>query len=121
MYIIIRHLMFQMRFHPVILCSDQICALQPQTHLLHAYASRMAGISILERHTLPCHANCQVDRYPALFSPAKGSMQLFMRQPDVVGVAHFVMDLSDLLGAAPDAHDDGASGSDSSSSALAAG
>ena len=50
-----------------------------------------------------------------------GSMQLFMWQPDVVGVGHFVMDCFDLLGAAPDAHVDGYSDSDSSSSALAAG
>ena len=38
-----------------------------------------------------------------------GSMQLFMWQPDIVGVAHFVMDCFDLLWAAPDARDDGSS------------
>ena len=49
-------------------------------------------------------------------------LQLIMWQPDVVGgVAHFVMDCFDLLGAAPDAHDDGSSDSYSSSSALSAG
>ena len=76
-----------------------------------------------ERHLLlECPAMQTVrDRYPALFSPAKGSMQLFMWQPDIVGVAHFVMDCFDLLGAVPDAQDDGSSDSDSSSSALAAG
>ena len=42
---------------------------------------------------------------------------------DQVGVAHFVMDCFDLLGAAPDDHDDSYSDSDSdsSSSALVAG
>ena len=61
------------------------------------------------------------DRYPALFSPDQGSMQLFMWQADIVGVAHFVMDGFGLLGAAPDGHDDACSDSDSSPSALAAG
>ena len=32
-------------------------------------------------------------RYPALFSPAKGSMQLLMWQHDIVGVVHSVMGL----------------------------
>ena len=50
-----------------------------------------------------------------------GSIQLFMWQPDSVRVVHVVMDCLDLLGAAPDARDDGYSDSDSSSSALAAG
>ena len=65
-----------------------------------------------EHLVLECPAMQPVrDRYPALFSPeacrpAKGSMQLFMWQPDIVGVAHFVMDCFDLLGAVPDAHDD---------------
>ena len=59
--------------------------------------------------------------YPTLFSPAQGSMQLFMWQDDIVGVAHFVMDGFDLLGAAPDDHDDDYSDSNSPSSALAAG
>ena len=48
-----------------------------------------------------CHADCE-DRYPALLSPAKGSMQLFMWQPETVGVVHSVMNSSDLHGAAPD-------------------
>ena len=34
-------------------------------------------------------------------------MQLFMWRPDIVRVAHFVMDCFDLLGAAPDARDGG--------------
>ena len=46
-------------------------------------------------------------RYPALFGPAEDTMQLFMWQPDNVGVAHFVTDCFDPLGAAADAHDDG--------------
>ena len=36
-------------------------------------------------------------------------MQLLMWQADIVGVAHIVMHCFDLLGAAPDAHDDGCS------------
>ena len=50
-------------------------------------------------------------------------MQLCMWQADIVGVAHFVMEGFDLLGAAPapDDHDDGYSDSATSSSALAAG
>ena len=49
------------------------------------------------------------------------SMQLFMWQADIVGVAHFVMNCFDHLGAAPDDHNDDYSDSDSSSSARAAG
>ena len=77
-----------------------------------------------ERHVLlecPAMQTDVRDRYPALFSHATGSMQLFMSQPDIAGVAHFVMDCFDLLGAAPDAHDDNYSNLYSSSSALAAG
>ena len=48
-------------------------------------------------------------------------MQLFKWQPDIVGVVPFLMDCFDLLGAAPDAHDDGYLDSSSISSALAAG
>ena len=58
------------------------------------------------------------DRYPALFGRGRHTMQLFMWQADLVGVAHFIMDCFDALGAQSDAHDDA---SDSSSSALAAG
>ena len=47
-------------------------------------------------------------------------MQLYMWQADIVGVVHFVMDCFDLLGAAPDDHDDGYSDSNSSSSVLTA-
>ena len=76
-----------------------------------------------ERHLLLGYPAMQTirDRYLAFFSPAKGSMPLFMWQPDIVGVARFVMECYDLLGAVPDAHDDDSSDSDSSSSALAAG
>ena len=35
---------------------------------------------------------CVRDWYPALFSPAKNTVQLFMWQCDIVGVAHYVMD-----------------------------
>ena len=55
--------------------------------------------------------------YPALFSTAQITMQLFMWQHDIVGVAHYIMDYFDALSDAPD-HDDA---STSSSSALAAG
>ena len=48
-------------------------------------------------------------------------MRLLMWQPDIVGVAHFVIDLFELSGAAHNEHDDAYSDSDSSSSALAAG
>ena len=33
-------------------------------------------------------------RYPALLSPAEGTMQLFMWQPNIVGVANHVIDSS---------------------------
>ena len=52
------------------------------------------------------------------FSPAAGSMQLFMWQPDIVGDMHFIMDCCYLL--VSDAHDDVCSDSDASSLALAA-
>ena len=42
---------------------------------------------------------CVRDRYPALFSPAKNTMQLFMWQHDIVGVAHFIKDCFEVLGA----------------------
>ena len=58
------------------------------------------------------------DRYPALFGHGRHTMQLFMWQADLVGVAHFIMDCFNALGAQSDAHDDA---SDSPSSALAAG
>ena len=86
---------------------------------VHLGFSRMLGLVHL---LLECPAMQPVrDRHPASSSPSKGSVQLVMRQPDIVKVVHFVMDCFDLLGAAPDAHDDGCSDSDSSSSALAAG
>ena len=73
-----------------------------------------------EKHlVLECPAMQPVrDRYPALFSPACGTMQLFIWQPDTVGVAHYILDCFDFLGALSDAPDDA---STSSSSALAAG
>ena len=73
-----------------------------------------------ERHLVfECPAMQPVrDRYPALFSPAQGTMQLFMWQQDIVGVAHYIMDCFDALSALSDAPDDA---STSSSSALAAG
>ena len=61
---------------------------------------------------------CVRDRYPALFSPAKNTMQLFMWQRNIVGMAHFVQDCFEVLGALDDAPDDA---STSSLSALAAG
>ena len=73
-----------------------------------------------ERHLVfGCPATQPVqDRYPALFSPAQGTVQLFMWQQDIVGVAHYIMDCFDALSALSDAPDDA---STSSSSALAAG
>ena len=61
-----------------------------------------------ERHVLlECSAMQTVRHHnAALFSPATGSMQLFMWQPVIVGVAHFVMDCFELLAAAPADHDD---------------
>ena len=55
-------------------------------HTLHAVHD--------ERHLLLERLAMQTvrDRYPALFSPAQGSMQFFMWQANIVGVAHFVMD-----------------------------
>ena len=61
---------------------------------------------------------CVRDRYPALFSPAKNTMQLFMWQRDIVGVAHYIKDCFEVLGALDDAPDDTTT---SPSSALAAG
>jgi hypothetical protein len=58
------------------------------------------------------------DRYLALFGPAKNTMQLFMWQRDIVGVAHYIKGYLEVLGALDDAPDDR---STSSSSALAAG
>ena len=50
---------------------------------------------------------CVRDRYPALFSPAKKTMQLSMRPHDInVGMAHHTMDCCDILGAQSDAPDD---------------
>ena len=49
---------------------------------------------------------CVRDRYPALFSPAENTMQLFVWQRNIVGVAHFVQDCFEVLGALDDAPDD---------------
>ena len=65
-----------------------------------------------------CSLAQPVPEVPALFSPAKNTMQLFMWQHDIVGVAHFIMGCFDVLGALSDAPDDA---STSSSSALTAG
>ena len=45
-----------------------------------------------ERHLVfECPAmQCVRDRYPALFSPAKNTMQLFMQQRNIVGVALYI-------------------------------
>ena len=135
----VRHVAMQMtpplphRMH--IICMRMLLHFRIGTHTLTIVLGRRSGVP-QDRHLclhcslhavhdgryllLECPAMHLVrDRYPALFSPAKSSMQLFMWQPDVVGVAHFVMDSFDLLGVAPDAHDE-YSDSDSFSSALAA-
>ena len=44
--------------------------------------------------------------YPALFSPARSTMQLFMWQPDTVGVAHYILNHFDFLNALPDTPND---------------
>ena len=62
---------------------------------------------------------CVRDRYPALFSPAKITMQLFMWQHGISGVAHYIKDCFEMLGDLDDAPP--ADASTSSSSALAAG
>ena len=66
-----------------------------------------------EKHlVLECPAMQPVrDRYPALFSPACSTMQLFMWQPDTVGVAHYILDCFDFLGALSDAPDDASTSS----------
>ncbi len=55
-----------------------------------------------ERHLVfECPALQSVrDRYPGLFGAAIVTMQQFMWQLDIVGVAHFVMDCFDYLDAA---------------------
>ena len=55
------------------------------------------------------------DRYPALYSPERSTVQLFMRQHDTVGLAHYIMECFDVLGALSDVPDDA-----TISSALAA-
>ena len=66
---------------------------------------------------MPCHAACAGITtpicYPALFNPARSTMQLFMWQHDIVGVTHYIMECVDALGALSD------DASISSSSALA--
>ena len=49
---------------------------------------------------------CVRDRYPALVSPATNTMQLLMWQHDIVGVAHYIKDCIEVLGALGDAPDD---------------
>ena len=73
-----------------------------------------------ERHLVfECPAmQCVRDRYPALFIPAENTMQLFMWQRNLVGLAHDIKDCFEVLVALDYASDDA---STSSSSALAAG
>ena len=40
---------------------------------------------------------CVRVRYPALFSRAKDTMQLFTWQRDIVGVAHYIMGSTQLF------------------------
>ena len=67
-----------------------------------------------ERHMVfECPAMQTVrDRYPTLFAPAHSTMQLFLWQPDLVRVAHFIMDCFDAIGVAPDMPDDASDASD---------
>ena len=67
-----------------------------------------------ERHMVfECPALQTVrDRYPTLFAPAHSTMQLFLWQPDLVRVAHFIMDCFDAIGVAPDMPDDASDASD---------
>ena len=58
--------------------------------------SSWGGVS---RFQLQFHLQPVRDRYPALFSPACSTMQLFIWQPDTVGVAHCILDCFDFLGA----------------------
>ena len=44
------------------------------------------------RHVRAAEILTRSARYPALFSPATNTMQLFMWQRDIVGVAHYIMD-----------------------------
>ena len=70
---------------------------------------------------LPCqvfHLGPGTIMVPALFSPAVITMQQFMWQRDIVGVAHNIMGCLQVLGALGDAPDDA---STSSPLALAAG
>ena len=52
-----------------------------------------------ERHLMfKCPAmQCVRGRYPALFSRAINTMQLFMWQHNIVGVAHYIKDCSKVL------------------------
>ena len=60
-----------------------------------------------ERHLVfDCPAMQPVrDKYPALFLPAILTMQQFLWQLDIMGVAHYVMDCFDLLNAVDDDDD----------------
>ena len=57
-----------------------------------------------ERHLIfECPAmQCVRDKYAALFAPSICTMQQFMWQVDLTGVAHFVMDCFDMLDAPDD-------------------
>ena len=71
----------------------------------------------METHSLPIVQPAR-DFVPGLVSPEKSTMQLFMWQHDIVGVAHYIRDCFDVLGSLCDAADDASA---SGSSALAAG
>ena len=65
------------------------CAVHHERYLL--LKCRMGGSAVQSvRH-----------RRPARFIPAKATMQLFIWQPGILQVVHFIMDSVNLLGAAP--------------------
>ena len=65
-----------------------------------------------ERHLVfECPALQSVqDRYPGLFGADTVTMQQFMRQLDIVGVAHFVMDCFNYLDVASSSNQPSAAG-----------
>ena len=70
--------------------------------LLDAQALRCAQQVIVDKHHLvfECPALQSIrDKYPGLFGADIVSMQQFMWQLDIVGIAHFVMDCFDYLDA----------------------
>ena len=91
-------------------CRPRLAPPRPTAVLLQR-APLPRGLTRPTAH-LPRHLRANARSPFGTSHSAKGSMQLIMWQPDIVGVAHFVMDCFDLLGAVPDAHDDGFSDSD---------